>query len=127
MGLKKSFQIGRIVVHPKNPNIVYVGALGRLYGPSEERGLYKTNDGGKTWHKILPTDNKTGVIEVQMNPNDPETLLVARWERQRDGFDSHAGALAAGNTPGAKVDPPLEDGYDAYDPARKWGPGGGIW
>jgi photosystem II stability/assembly factor-like uncharacterized protein len=124
MGLKKSFQIGRIVVHPKNHDIVYVGALGRLYGPSEERGLYKTIDGGKSWKKVLHVDDKTGVIDVQMHPKDNETLLVATWERQRDGFDSHAGALAPGNT---KVDPPLEDGYDAYDPTRKWGPGGGIW
>jgi photosystem II stability/assembly factor-like uncharacterized protein len=124
MGLKKSFQIGRIVAHPKNPDVVYVGALGRLYGPSEERGLYKTIDGGKTWNKVLPTDANTGVIEVQMNPKDPETLLVATWERRRDGFDSHAGALAPGNS---TVEPPLEDGYDAYDPTRKWGPGGGIF
>src|SRR5207247_1812251 len=51
MGLKKSFQIGRIAIHPKNPDIVYVGALGRLYGPNEERGLVKTSDGGQTWQK----------------------------------------------------------------------------
>ena len=104
MGLKKTFQIGRIVIHPKDPNIVYVGALGRLYGPNEERGLYKTTDGGKTWQKILYIDDKTGVIDLHMNPADPETLLVAAWERRRDGFDSHRG------------EPPLKDGYDAYDP-----------
>ncbi len=127
MGLKKSFQIGRIVVHPKDPNTVYVGALGRLYGPNEERGLYKTTDGGTTWTKIWYLDDKTGVIELQMHPKDPETLLVATWERQRDGFDSHAGALAAQFSPNAKVDPPLSDGYDAYDPIKKWGPGSGIF
>jgi len=115
MGLKKSFQIGRIVVHPKNPDIVYVGALGRLYGPSEERGLYKTTDGGKTWNRILFVDDKTGVIDVRMHPTDSETLLVATWERQRDGFDSHRG------------EPPLTDGYDAYDPIKKWGPGSGLY
>lgn len=115
MGLKKSFQIGRIAIHPKNPDIVYVGALGRLYGPSQERGLFKTTDGGKTWEKILFIDDKTGIIDVQMHPSDPETLLVAAWERQRDGFDSHRG------------EPPLEDGYDAYDPIKKWGPGSGIY
>src|SRR5206468_3712844 len=92
MGLKKSFQIGRIAIHPKNPDIVYVGALGRLYGPSEERGLYKTIDGGQTWNQVLFVDNQTGVIDVQMNPADPETLFVATWERQRDGYDSHPGA-----------------------------------
>jgi photosystem II stability/assembly factor-like uncharacterized protein len=115
MGLKKSFQIGRVVVHPKNPDIVYVGALGRLYGPNEERGLYKTSDGGKTWQKILHVDDRTGVIDIALNPNDPETLLVATWERQRDGFDSHPGN-----------DMPPEEGYDRYDPIKKWGPGSGL-
>jgi photosystem II stability/assembly factor-like uncharacterized protein len=115
MGLKKSFQIGHIVVHPKDPNIVYVGALGRLYGPNEERGLYKTTDGGKSWQKVLPLDDKTGVIDVKMNPADPETLLVAAWERRRDEFDSHRG------------DPPVQDGYDAYDPEVKWGAAAGIY
>src|SRR5205823_6527700 len=70
MGLKKSFQIGRIAVHPKDSDTVYVGALGRLYGSSEERGLYKTTDGGKTWQKVLFVDDRTGVIDVQMNPQD---------------------------------------------------------
>ncbi len=115
MGLKKTFQIGRIVIHPKNPDIVYVGALGRLYGPNEERGLFKTTDGGKTWEKLLYVDDKTGIIELKMNPADPETLLVATWERMRDGFDSHRG------------EPPLQDGYDAYDPIKKWGPGSAIY
>jgi photosystem II stability/assembly factor-like uncharacterized protein len=115
MGLNKSFQIGRIAIHPKNPDIVYVGALGRLWGPSEERGLYKTADGGKTWAKVLSIDAKTGVIDVQMHPADPETLLIATWDRQRDGFDSH---------PGTEM-PPAE-GYDRYDPIKKWGPGSGI-
>ena len=57
MGLKKTFQIGKVIVHPKNPDIVYVGALGRLYGPNEERGLYKTTDGGKTWERVLYIDD----------------------------------------------------------------------
>jgi photosystem II stability/assembly factor-like uncharacterized protein len=115
MGLNKSFQIGRVVIHPQNPDIVYVGALGRLYGPNEERGLFKTSDGGKTWEKILYVDDKTGVLDIRMNPSDPETLLVATWERMRDGFDSHRG------------EPALQDGYDAYDPIKKWGPGSAIY
>jgi len=72
-------------------------------------------------------DDRTGVIEMQMHPSEPDTLLVATWERQRDGFDSHAGALASNFAPWAKVDPPLAEGYDAYDPVRKWGAGSGIW
>ncbi len=116
MGLKKSFQIGRVVIHPKDPNIVYVGALGRLYGPNQERGLFKTTDGGQNWQKVLFIDDKTGIIDIAMNPNDPETLLVAAWERQRDGFDSWPG-----------VSEPVADGYDGYDPIKKWGPGSGLY
>jgi photosystem II stability/assembly factor-like uncharacterized protein len=102
MGLKKSFQTGRIIVHPKNPDIVYVGALGRLYGPNEERGLYKTSDGGKSWQKILNVDDKTGIVDMRMHPADPETLLVATYERQRDGFDGN-------------------------EPAKRYGTGAGLW
>ena len=127
MGLKKTYQIGRIVIHPTNPDIVYVGALGRLYGPSEERGLYRTGDGGKTWQKVLFVDDNTGVIDIRMHPTAPDTLLAATWERRRDGFDSHAGALAVGRAPNARVDPPVQEGYDAYDPIKKWGKGGAIF
>src|SRR5262245_11732628 len=76
MRLSKSFQIGKIVIHPSNPDVVYVGALGRLYGPNEERGLYKTSDGGKSWNKVLHVDDNTGVIDIALHPSNPETLLV---------------------------------------------------
>jgi S1-C subfamily serine protease/photosystem II stability/assembly factor-like uncharacterized protein len=115
MGLEKTFQTGAIVVHPKNPDIVYVGALGRLYGPNEDRGLYKTEDGGKTWNKILYKDDRTGVIDIAMNPADPDTLIVCMWQRERDGFDSKRGT------------PPVAEGYDAYDPTTKWGQHAGLY
>ncbi|MSQ93500.1 MAG: PDZ domain-containing protein [Gemmataceae bacterium] len=114
MGLKDSFQIGRIMIHPKNPDIVYVGALGRLYGNHPERGLFKTTDGGKSWQKILYLNDRTGVIDLAMHPTEPDTLLVAMWERRRDGFDSYHG-------------PGLADGYDGYDPMMKWGEAAGIY
>ena len=114
MGLKSTFQIGRIAVHPKNPDIVYVGALGRPYGNNPERGLFKTTDGGKTWEKIFFLNDRTGVIDIAMHPNDPDTLLVAMWERRRDGFDSYHG-------------PGIADGYDGYDPMMKWGEAAGIY
>jgi photosystem II stability/assembly factor-like uncharacterized protein len=114
MGLSKTFQIGRIAIHPKNPNVVYVGALGRLYGPNEERGLFKTSDGGKTWQKILYHNDRTGVIDLAMDPSEPDTLLVAMWERKRDAFDSF---LAPG----------LPEAYDGYDPVEKWGEAAGIY
>ncbi|MEE2886380.1 MAG: PDZ domain-containing protein [Planctomycetota bacterium] len=97
MGLKKTFQIGAIAVHPTNPDIVYVGALGRLYGPNEERGLYKSTNGGKDWVRIHFVDAKTGVIAIEMNPKNPDTLIFATYERQRDGFD--------GNPPAKKIAP----------------------
>jgi photosystem II stability/assembly factor-like uncharacterized protein len=115
MGLTKSFQIGRILIHPKNPDIVYVGALGRLYGPNAERGVFKTTDGGKTWEKILYIDDSTGVIDMKMHPTDPQTFLVATYERLRGEFDTHRGF------------PPLPDGYDGYDPIKKWGAGSGLY
>jgi S1-C subfamily serine protease/photosystem II stability/assembly factor-like uncharacterized protein len=116
MGLKKTFQVGEIVIHPTNPDIVYVGALGRLYGSNEERGVYKTTDGGKTWERAFYIDERTGIIEMQMHPTDPETLIVTAWERLRDGFDSW---------PGSEV--PIPEGYGGYDPIRKWGPSSGLY
>jgi photosystem II stability/assembly factor-like uncharacterized protein len=115
MGLRQSFQIGKIVIHPKNPDVVYVGALGRLYGPNPERGLFKTTDGGKTWAKVLFIDDNTGVIDLTMNPADPETLLVAAWERRRDEFDSFRGD--AKHPPGA----------DDYAPVVVHGPGSALY
>src|SRR5437868_3638543 len=91
VGLKKTFQIGRIVIHPKNPDIVYVGALGRLYGANPERGLFKTTNGGKTWDKVLYVDEHTGVLDMRMHPADPQTIIAATWERMRDPFDAFFG------------------------------------
>ena len=89
MGLKRSFQTGAIAIHPENPDVVWVGALGRLWGPNEERGLFKTTDGGKNWKKVLFVDDKTGVIDVQLDPKNPDNLLIATYERKRDGFDGN--------------------------------------
>ncbi|MBM4000143.1 MAG: PDZ domain-containing protein [Planctomycetes bacterium] len=115
MGLADTYQIGGLVVHPTDPNIVYVGALGRLYGPNDDRGVFKTTDGGATWNKVLFVDNKTGVIDLIMHPTNPEILIAAMWERRRDGFDSWPGS-----------DVPVPEGYNGYDPIEKWGPGGGL-
>lgn len=83
MGLKESHHIGRIVIHPENPDIVYVAALGHLYSFNEERGLYKTTDGGTTWEKVLYINEKVGVVDVAMDPNEPNTLYAASYEKQR--------------------------------------------
>ena len=102
MGLKKSFQIGALAIHPENPDVVWVGALGRLWGPNEDRGLYKTTDGGKEWKKVLYVDDKTGIIDVQLDPKNPDNLLIATYERKRDGFDGN-------------------------DPVQRFGDGSGIY
>ena len=111
MGLRETFQTGRIVVHPTNPDIVYVGALGRLYGPNEERGLYKTEDGGETWTKVLHVDDKTGIIELRMHPGNPDTLLAATYERKRDGFDTNDPAVKYGEGSGL---------YKTTDGGKSW-------
>ncbi len=115
MGLKKTYQISRILVSPNDSKTVYVGATGRLYGPNEDRGVFKTSDGGETWQKVFFVDNKTGVIDMIMDPTNPDTVIAAFWDRQRDGFDSWPGTV------------PKPDGIDGYDPIRKWGPGSGLY
>jgi photosystem II stability/assembly factor-like uncharacterized protein len=86
MGLKESRHIGRIVIHPKNPDVVYVAALGNPWGPSTERGLYKTVDGGKSWQRVLYVDETTGFIDVAIDPSEPDILYAAAYRPQRDAF-----------------------------------------
>ena len=83
MGLENTQQIGRIVVHPTDPNIVYVAALGHAWGPNKDRGLYKTTDGGQTWKLIKFVSDKAGFIDVAMDPKDPNTLYASSYERVR--------------------------------------------
>jgi hypothetical protein len=81
IGLEDSQHIARIAVHPQNPDIVYVAALGHAYGSNEMRGIFKSIDGGKTWQKILFKDNKAGAIDLVFDPNNPHILFAALWER----------------------------------------------
>lgn len=83
MGLEGTQHIARIVVHPKDPDVAYVAAQGSLYGPSPERGIFQTTDGGKTWKKILYVDEKTGCAELSMDMNNPRILYAAMWEHGR--------------------------------------------
>ena len=83
MGLEKTQHIGRIVVHPTNPDIVYVAALGALWGTNPERGLYKTVDGGKTWTLSKFISDKAGFVDLAMDPRDPNVLYATSWERIR--------------------------------------------
>jgi len=83
VGLKTSEHIGRIVIDPKDSDVVYVAAQGPLWGPGGDRGLYKTVDGGKTWKKILSISDNTGVTDVVVDPNDPDTVYAAAYQRRR--------------------------------------------
>ena len=86
IGLEKTQHIGRIVVHPTNPNILYVAALGAAWKANPERGLYKSTDGGTTWQLIKFISDKAGFIDVQMHPTNPNILLAASWERVRGPY-----------------------------------------
>ena len=83
MGLVHTFHIGKIILHPSNPDIVWVASIGALYSPNEERGVYKTTDGGKTWLKTLFIDKYTGVIDLVINSENPDQLFAASWQRLR--------------------------------------------
>ncbi len=99
MGLKESHHIGRIVVHPKNPDIVYVAAAGHLYSENEERGLYKTTDGGRTWTKsldIVVKDKNIGVIDVVMDPKSNNTLYACTYDKVRVPFSFDLGGPGSG-------------------------------
>lgn len=86
VGLRASEHIGRIAIDPKDSNIVYVAAQGPLWGPGGDRGLYKTTDGGKTWKQILKISENTGVTDVVIDPQNPETLYAASYQRRRHMF-----------------------------------------
>ncbi len=95
VGLKDSHHIGRIVIHPTHPNVVYVAALGHLWGPNKERGVYKTTDGGKTWTNVLFLNEDTGVVDVAMDPQSPDTLYAAAYQRRRTAYGFNGGGPAS--------------------------------
>jgi photosystem II stability/assembly factor-like uncharacterized protein len=95
-GLKETQSIGRIVVHPKDPNIVYVAAVGHLFGPNPERGLYKSTDGGKTWTNTKFVDNDTGFTDVAMDPSNPNILYAASYQRRRVPWGFNGGGPGSG-------------------------------
>jgi len=88
IGLDDIQQISRVIVHPTNPDIVYVAGLGHPYGANEMRGVFKSNDGGKTWKKTLYIDHNTGAIQVEMDPNDSDILFAAMWQHQEGPWEN---------------------------------------
>ncbi|HEY7980896.1 MAG TPA: hypothetical protein VID19_05380 [Candidatus Eremiobacteraceae bacterium] len=83
VGLRDTRQIGRIIVDPTNPNVALVAALGHAYGPNEDRGVFRTTDGGTTWQKVLYKDANTGAIDLAYDASDPHTVFAALWQTRR--------------------------------------------
>ena len=96
MGLEGTKHVGRILIHPRNPDVVYVAAVGDLWAASEERGVYRTADGGETWEMVLHVDEHTGAIDLAMDPGDPNTIFAAMYQRQRTGWGFNGGGPGSG-------------------------------
>ena len=96
MGLKATKTIHRIIVHRDNPDVVYAGAMGSIWGANEERGVFRTKDGGKTWDKILYVNDETGVADMVVDPTNPDKILVALWEYGRKPWTFNSGGPGSG-------------------------------
>ena len=107
MGLEKSEHIGKILIDPRNSNVVYVAAQGPLWAPGGDRGLYKTTDGGSTWQRVLYISENTGVTDISFDPRNPDILYAASYQRRR-----HVGILIAGGPESAI--------YKTEDDGRTW-------
>ncbi len=91
LGLKDARHIVRIVIHPKNPDVVWVAAMGHLFGPNTERGIFKTTDGGKTWQKTLYVNDQTGGFELVMEPGNPKVMYASTWRVLRTPYSLESG------------------------------------
>jgi photosystem II stability/assembly factor-like uncharacterized protein len=96
VGLKDTLHIGRIIVHPKNPDIVFVAALGHAYGPNAERGVFRSTDGAKSWQKVLYKDDKTGAIDITFAPSNSRIMFAALWQANRTPWGLTSGAAGSG-------------------------------
>jgi photosystem II stability/assembly factor-like uncharacterized protein len=107
MGLENSEHISKIILHPTDANTLYVAVPGKLWSDSPDRGLYKTTDGGKTWEKILYTDEKTGCADIVMDPRNPDVLLASMWQFRRSPYSFVSGG------PGSAL-------YKSVDGGKNW-------
>jgi len=96
VGLEQTYHIGAVVVHPKNPDIVYVAALGHLWGPNPERGVYRSTDGGQTWKQVLTRGPDTGAADIAMDPSNPRVLYASFWEASRKPWRLDSGGPNSG-------------------------------
>ncbi len=121
LGLENTHHISRIAVHPRDPDVAYVAAVGHLWGSNPERGVYKTSDGGKTWELVLFIDENTGAIDLVMDANDPQTLFTAMYQRQRRAWGFNGGGPGSGiyrTTDGGATWVELSEGLPESDMGR---------
>jgi len=121
LGLEATHHIARIQVHPSDPDVAYVAAVGHLWGPNEERGVYRTTDGGETWERILFVDDDTGAIDLVMDPEDPRTLFAAMYQRRRRAWGFNGGGPGSGiyrTFDGGETWAELTDGLPEGDKGR---------
>jgi photosystem II stability/assembly factor-like uncharacterized protein len=95
-GLRDSRAIGKVIIHPTNPDIAFVAALGHPYGPNTERGIFRTTDGGKTWEKVLYKDENTGGVDIAFDPHNPNILFAALWQARRTSWSMEDGGAGSG-------------------------------
>ncbi|HQQ83711.1 MAG TPA: glycosyl hydrolase, partial [Cyclobacteriaceae bacterium] len=121
MGLKTSEHIGKIIVDPRNSDVVYVAAIGPLWKEGGERGVYKTTDGGKTWTQVLKIDDHTGVNDLIMDPRNPDRLYASAFQRRRHDFAYISGGPGSGiykTTDGGKTWEKANNGLPGDDKGR---------
>ena len=121
IGLEKTYHIARVIIHPENPNIVFVAALGNLWNSSKERGVYQTTNGGKNWKKVLYIDDVTGVVDMAMDKNNPNILYAATYQRMRKAWGFNGGGPGSGiykTTDGGKTWNELTGGLPPGDKGR---------
>jgi photosystem II stability/assembly factor-like uncharacterized protein len=97
VGLRDSKQIGRILIHPRNPDIVYVAALGHAYGPNEERGVFRSVDGGRSWQKVLYKGPDVGAVDLAFEPENPQVIYAVLWQARRPPWSQYAPLEGAGS------------------------------
>ena len=96
VGLDDTRHIGRVRVHPKNPDLVYVAALGHIFGPNEQRGVFRSKDGGKTWEKVFYRNNRAGAIDLILDPSNPSIIYAGFWEVSRTPYSLESGGQGSG-------------------------------
>jgi len=120
MGLSGTRQIARVRIHPENPDIVYVAAQGHVFGPNDERGIYRSQDGGKSWKRVLFVDDKTGASELDMDPLNPRILYAGFWQAVRRPWELVSGGPGSSlwkSTDGGETWKKLTEGL----PEEMWG------